>query len=110
MSEIQNVTVLGTGVLGSQIVMQAAYAGKNVVAYDIKQEFLDKLPARWEWMRGHYAKDLSDFTAEKFDDSVGRTPPPPTSPRPSATQTSSSKPSPRTSTSRRRSGATWVRR
>lgn len=72
MSEIQNVTVLGTGVLGSQIVMQAAYAGKNVVAYDIKQEFLDKLPARWEWMRGHYAKDLSDFTAEKFDDSVGR--------------------------------------
>ncbi|MGO1634280.1 MAG: 3-hydroxyacyl-CoA dehydrogenase NAD-binding domain-containing protein, partial [Corynebacterium variabile] len=72
MSEIQNVTVLGAGVLGSQIVMQAAYAGKNVVAYDIKQEFLDKLPARWEWMRGHYAKDLSAFTAEKFDDAVGR--------------------------------------
>lgn len=45
---ISNVTVLGTGVLGSQIVMQAAYAGKNVVAYDIKQELLDKLPGRWE--------------------------------------------------------------
>jgi 3-hydroxybutyryl-CoA dehydrogenase len=72
MSEIQNVTVLGTGVLGSQIVMQAAYAGKNVVAYDIRQELLDKLPDRWEWMRGHYAKDLSDYTAEKFDEAVGR--------------------------------------
>lgn len=69
---ISNVTVLGTGVLGSQIVMQAAYAGKNVVAYDIKQELLDKLPERWEWMRGHYSNDLEDYTAEKFDDSVAR--------------------------------------
>lgn len=72
MSEIQNVTVLGTGVLGSQIIMQAAYAGKNVVAYDIKQEFLDNLPERWEWMRGHYAKDLTDYTAEKFDAAIAR--------------------------------------
>ncbi|MCI1257128.1 MAG: 3-hydroxyacyl-CoA dehydrogenase [Corynebacterium provencense] len=72
MSEIRNVTVLGTGVLGSQIVMQAAYAGKNVVAYDIKQEFLDKLPDRWEWMRGHYSRDLSDFSDEKFDAAIAR--------------------------------------
>lgn len=72
MTEISNVTVLGTGVLGSQIVMQAAYAGKTVVAYDISQEFLDKLPARWEWMRGHYSRDLADYTAEKFDAAVAR--------------------------------------
>ncbi|WP_297006119.1 3-hydroxyacyl-CoA dehydrogenase [uncultured Corynebacterium sp.] len=72
MSEIRNVTVLGTGVLGSQIVMQAAYAGKNVVAYDIGQELLDKLPDRWEWMRGHYAEDLGDYTTEKFDAAVAR--------------------------------------
>lgn len=72
MTEIQNVTVLGTGGLGSQIIMQAAYAGKNVVGYDISPEFLDKLPDRWEWMRGHYAHDLADYTPEKFDAAVAR--------------------------------------
>lgn len=71
MSE-NTVTVLGTGVLGSQIIMQAAYAGKTVIGYDIKQEFLDKLPARWEWMRDRYARDLADFTDEKFDAAIGR--------------------------------------
>ncbi|MGO1949389.1 MAG: 3-hydroxyacyl-CoA dehydrogenase [Mycobacteriaceae bacterium] len=72
MSSKKNVTVLGTGVLGSQIVMQAAYAGKNVVAYDVKQELLDKLPERWEWMRGYYAKDLPDYDAAAFDAAIGR--------------------------------------
>jgi 3-hydroxyacyl-CoA dehydrogenase len=72
MSDISNVTVLGTGVLGSQIVMQAAYAGKNVVAYDISQELLDKLPGRWEWMRGYYEKDLADYTADRFEAAVTR--------------------------------------
>ncbi len=72
MSEITTVTVLGTGVLGSQIVMQAAYAGKDVVAYDVKQEFLDKLPERWEWMRAHYERDLDDFSDNKFDSAVER--------------------------------------
>ncbi|MGO1465830.1 MAG: 3-hydroxyacyl-CoA dehydrogenase, partial [Candidatus Corynebacterium faecigallinarum] len=72
MSEITTVTVLGTGVLGSQIVMQAAYAGKDVVAYDVKQEFLDKLPERWEWMRAHYERDLDDFFDNKFDSAIER--------------------------------------
>ena len=72
MSEITTVTVLGTGVLGSQIVMQAAYAGKDVVAYDVKQEFLDKLPERWEWMRAHYERDLDDFSDNKFDSAIER--------------------------------------
>lgn len=72
MSEIQNVTVLGTGVLGSQIVMQAAYAGKDVIAYDISQELLDKLPERWEWMRGHYRDDLTDYSDRKFDAALAR--------------------------------------
>ena len=71
-SGLENVTVLGSGVLGSQIVMQAAYAGKNVVAYDIKQEFLDKLPERYDWMRAGYRKDVADFTDEKFDAAIGR--------------------------------------
>ncbi|WP_420098015.1 3-hydroxyacyl-CoA dehydrogenase [Corynebacterium sp.] len=69
---ISTVTVLGTGVLGSQIVMQAAYAGKLVVAYDINQELLDKLPDRWEWMRGYYRTDVADYSPDAFDAAVSR--------------------------------------
>lgn len=72
MSSIQNVTVLGTGVLGSQIMMQAAYHGKNVVGYDISAELFDKLPERWDWMRGYYERDLGDYDAARFDEAVGR--------------------------------------
>ncbi|HLT67755.1 MAG TPA: 3-hydroxyacyl-CoA dehydrogenase NAD-binding domain-containing protein, partial [Microbacterium sp.] len=43
---MQQVTVLGTGVLGSQIIFQAAYSGKDVVAYDISNEIIATLPAR----------------------------------------------------------------
>jgi 3-hydroxyacyl-CoA dehydrogenase len=69
---MQKVTVLGTGVLGSQIIMQAAYHGKDVRAYDISDEILAKLPSRWEWMRGYYRTDLPDFTDEKFDAAIAR--------------------------------------
>lgn len=72
MADFNNVAVLGTGTLGSQIIMQAAYAGKNVAAYDISDEILDKLPARWEWMRGFYSRDLEGFTDEKFDAAIAR--------------------------------------
>lgn len=72
MTDIDNVAVLGTGTLGSQIIMQAAYAGKNVTAYDISDEILDKLPARWEWMRGFYSHDVEGFTDEKFDAAIAR--------------------------------------
>lgn len=71
-SDFNNVAVLGTGTLGSQIIMQAAYAGKNVAAYDISDEVLAKLPDRWEWMRGFYRNDLEDFTEEKFDEAIAR--------------------------------------
>lgn len=69
---MQNLTVLGTGVLGSQIILQAAYHGKNVVAYDINDEILAKLPARWEFLREHYRADLPDFTDEKLEAAIGR--------------------------------------
>lgn len=71
-SGLEKVTVYGTGVLGSQIMMQAAYHGKDVIGYDVSQEFLDKLPARWAWMRAQYAKDVPDFTDEKFDAALAR--------------------------------------
>lgn len=40
--EIKNVTVAGTGVLGSQIAFQTAFKGFEVSAYDINDEALMK--------------------------------------------------------------------
>lgn len=69
---MQNLTVLGTGVLGSQIIFQSAYKGKDVVAYDISDEILAKLPARWEQLKAQYKADLDDATDEKLDAAVSR--------------------------------------
>ena len=72
MSDISTVAVAGTGVLGSQIIMQNAYAGMKVYAFDTEEPALEKLPARWEWMRKYYRKDLPDFTDEAFDAAIAR--------------------------------------
>ncbi|MCZ9309487.1 3-hydroxyacyl-CoA dehydrogenase [Corynebacterium uberis] len=72
MSDMPNLTVFGTGVLGSQIILQAAYHGKNVVAFDVAQELLDRLPARWEALRKDYRRDLADYSDEAFDAAVAR--------------------------------------
>lgn len=69
---MQNLTVLGTGVLGSQIAFQAAYNGKDVVAYDLTDEILAKLEARWEYLKPLYLRDLPDATPEKLDAAVAR--------------------------------------
>lgn len=69
---MDNLTVLGTGVLGSQIIFQAAYSGKTVVAYDINDDILAKLPARWEQLGPSYLKDLPDATQDKIDAAVSR--------------------------------------
>ncbi len=44
---MQHITVLGTGVLGSQIAFQTAYHGFDVVAYDIDEAALDAARARF---------------------------------------------------------------
>ncbi|MBL3698133.1 3-hydroxyacyl-CoA dehydrogenase [Leucobacter luti] len=69
---MQHLTVLGTGVLGSQIIFQAAYSGKDVVAYDLNDEILAKLPERWEYLKPQYLRDLPDATPEKLDAAVAR--------------------------------------
>ncbi|MDN3310584.1 3-hydroxyacyl-CoA dehydrogenase [Microbacterium oryzae] len=69
---MQNLTVLGTGVLGSQIILQAAYHGKDVVAYDLSDEILAKLPERWEYLRPLYLRDLPDATSERIDAAIAR--------------------------------------
>lgn len=66
------VTVLGTGVLGSQIIMQAAWHGKNVYAYDAHQAAIDNIAKRWELLRRGYQRDLPDYTDEKFAAAIAR--------------------------------------
>ncbi len=69
---MQNLTVLGSGVLGSQIALQAALHGKSVVIYDISQEVLDDLPARWDYLTPLYVRDLEEATPERMAESVAR--------------------------------------
>lgn len=71
-STLQNLTVLGTGVLGSQIIFQAAYAGKNVVAYDLNDEILAGLADRWEYLKAAYRTDVAGVTEALLDAAVER--------------------------------------
>ena len=57
-SDITNVTVLGTGVLGSQIAYQAAYSGFDVIAYDISHEILETAKLRFEKLAARYEQDV----------------------------------------------------
>jgi 3-hydroxybutyryl-CoA dehydrogenase len=54
MPPIKTLTVLGTGVLGSQIAYQAAFHGFPVTAYDIDDAALEKARARFERLAGVY--------------------------------------------------------
>ena len=45
-TRFEQVAVLGTGVLGSQIIMQAAYHGKKVMAYDAVPAALEGIERR----------------------------------------------------------------
>lgn len=52
---LNNTTVLGTGVLGSQIIFQTAYHGLPVVGYDISDEALQAAGARLDALIQRYA-------------------------------------------------------
>lgn len=69
---MQHLTVLGAGVLGSQIAFQSAYQGKDVVVYDVDPAALAKLRARWDYFRPLYLRDLADATPERLDAAVAR--------------------------------------
>ncbi|CAN5270554.1 3-hydroxyacyl-CoA dehydrogenase [soil metagenome] len=56
-SNIHSVTVLGTGVLGSQIAYQSAYNGFEVTAYDINDEVLEAAKSRFAALAATYKKD-----------------------------------------------------
>lgn len=55
--KIKNVTVAGTGVLGSQIAFQTAFKGFDVSAYDINDEALEKAKERYKVLMERYQAD-----------------------------------------------------
>ena len=69
---MHNLTVLGAGVLGSQIAFQAAYSGKTVVVFDVNDQALSALVQRWEYLKPLYLRDLPDATPDKLDAAVHR--------------------------------------
>lgn len=64
MTKITTVTVLGTGVLGSQIAYQAAYHGKTVTAYDISEEILEAAKKRFEGLASVYVAEAYPGAAD----------------------------------------------
>lgn len=72
-TRFDQVTVLGTGVLGSQIIMQAAYHGKKVMAYDAVPAALEGIERRWAWIRQGYEADLGEgYDPQRFDEAIAR--------------------------------------
>ena len=69
---MHNLTVLGAGVLGSQIAFQAAYSGKTVVVFDVNDQALSAVVQRWEYLKPLYLRDLPDVTPDKLDAAVHR--------------------------------------
>ena len=57
-TNINNVTVLGTGVLGSQIAYQTAYSGFEVTAYDLTDEIVKTARKRFEELAARYEREV----------------------------------------------------
>ncbi|MGB6243554.1 3-hydroxyacyl-CoA dehydrogenase [Gordonia sp. (in: high G+C Gram-positive bacteria)] len=58
MSDIKKVVVLGTGVLGSQIAFQSAYAGFHVTAYDVDDAALARAEERFAGLAKTYLAEV----------------------------------------------------
>ncbi|KQO97629.1 3-hydroxyacyl-CoA dehydrogenase [Leifsonia sp. Leaf264] len=72
MSELTKITVLGTGVLGSQIAYQTAFHGFEVVAYDISNEVLEQAKARFAGLAATYTKEVAGAADGKADEALAR--------------------------------------
>lgn len=59
MEKIVNVTVLGGGIMGSQIAFQTAYKGFNVIIYDISADLYSKVIDNFELLKGLYIKEAN---------------------------------------------------
>jgi len=65
--DIKKVTVLGTGVLGSQIAFQTAFHGFDVTAYDISEQALDAARERFAKLAAAYRQDVPGATEDKTE-------------------------------------------
>ncbi len=65
-TKIKNVTVLGAGVLGSQIAFQCAFAGFNVISYDVNDDALDSAKKRFDKLAITYIGNVPTATADKL--------------------------------------------
>ena len=69
---IKNVTVLGTGVLGSQIAYQSAYCGFPITAYDISDERLDSAKHSFEELAAIYEQEVDGAADGRARDALAR--------------------------------------
>src|SRR5690606_14588376 len=60
----KNITVAGSGVLGSQIAYQTAFKGFDVSVYDINDEALGKAKERISKLKEYYKADLNASDAD----------------------------------------------
>ena len=67
----KNVTVAGSGVLGSQIAYQTAFKGFNVTVYDINDEAIERSKERIGKLKKNYQNDLK-ATQEEVDAAFNR--------------------------------------
>ena len=72
MKEINQVTVLGIGVLGSQIAYQTAYCDFDVVAYDIGEEALRLAEERVLNLTATYKEQVKGASIDKTDAALKR--------------------------------------
>jgi len=72
MKEINKVTVLGIGVLGSQIAYQTAYCDFDVVAYDIGEEALRLAKERVVNLAATYKEQVKGASIDKTDAALKR--------------------------------------
>lgn len=72
MSNIKKVTVLGTGVLGSQIAFQSAFSGFDVTAYDINDAALESAKTRFAGLADTYRAEVPGAADGKADAALGR--------------------------------------
>lgn len=71
-NSIKKVTVLGTGVLGSQIAFQSAFKGFTVTAYDINDKVLEAAEVRFNKLAETYSNEVPDARDGKAQDALSR--------------------------------------
>jgi len=73
MTRLSNITVLGTGVLGSQIAFQTAFSGFEVVAWDVDDAALEAAKVRFRKLADRYMReDFQGSAAGKAEAALGR--------------------------------------